>query len=94
MEAADRASAPAPAGRRLLVVVLAAVVGGLLVVAGIAFHAVAGHYHPSGERPLDPDADRAFLQWGWLRLLAWAGVGGGAWLLAWAWTRRRRAVGS
>ena len=94
MEATDRASAPAAAGRRLLLVVLAALLGVLLVVAGIAFHGLAGYYHPTGERPLDPDSDWAFFQWGWLRLVAWAGVGGGAWLLAWAWTRRRRAVGS
>lgn len=66
--------------------------GAALVVAGVAFHVLAATVHPAVEpRPAGADV-WVFLQWGWLRVLAWAGVAGGTWLAAWCLTRGRPAA--
>lgn len=74
---------------------LAVAVGAVLVVAGVAFHALAASVNPMGDPQL-PSADSwDFLRWGWLRASAWAGIGGGTWLAAWGLTARDGvAVGS
>ena len=58
------------------------------MVAGVAFHGTAAYVNPMGEYPLSDETGWAFLQWGWLRLLAWAGIAGGVWLLAREWSGR------
>lgn len=68
---------------------LTAALGGVVLLSGVALHAVAAHYRPGGPQPLGTSVDRASFSWGWLRLAAWAAAVGGAWLLAVVWARRR-----
>lgn len=70
-----------------------AVLGGVVLLSGVALHAAAAYYRSGGPQPLDTSVDRAFFSWGWLRLAAWAAVGGGAWLLAVVWVKRPGATG-
>lgn len=67
---------------------LAVVLGAVSVVAGVAFHGLAASVNPMGDPQLGSADGWAFLQWGWLRATAWAGVFGGTWIAAWGLTAR------
>ena len=78
---ARRSSAPARRDGGLLVL------GVLVLLAGIALHALAAYSRPDGADPLGVPA--VLREWSWLlRWVAWGGVVGGAWLTVRGWSGR------
>ncbi|WP_432503460.1 hypothetical protein [Kineococcus arenarius] len=61
--------------------------GALLIVAGIALHAVEANLRAGAPNPVTSDAG-FFHGSSWLRLPAWAAVAGGAWLAVRGWSGR------